>query len=123
MALLKIDAAKDLPALPFVDSNVVRVGDAVIAIGSPFGFGWREDEAIKHPEALHDARTIVAALGAIDRHFEQLGVMPLEVLDNLCHASFGPSVVKLSGKPFPGCRRHKRKQAHLKRSFNSIRIS
>ena len=38
MALLKIDAAKDLPALPFGDSNVVRVGDAVIAIGSPFGF-------------------------------------------------------------------------------------
>jgi serine protease Do len=38
MALLKIDAAKDLPALPFGDSNFVRVGDAVIAIGSPFGF-------------------------------------------------------------------------------------
>ena len=38
MALLKIDTAKDLPAVPFGDSNAVHVGDNVIAIGSPFGF-------------------------------------------------------------------------------------
>jgi serine protease Do len=38
MALLKIDTAKDLPAVSFGDSNAVHVGDNVIAIGSPFGF-------------------------------------------------------------------------------------
>jgi serine protease Do len=38
MALLKIDTAKDLPAVPFGDSNAVHVGDNVIAIGSPLGF-------------------------------------------------------------------------------------
>jgi serine protease Do len=38
MALLKVDTAKDLPAVPFGDSNAVHVGDNVIAIGSPFGF-------------------------------------------------------------------------------------
>jgi serine protease Do len=38
MALLKIDTAKSLPTVPFGNSNAVHVGDAVIAIGSPFGF-------------------------------------------------------------------------------------
>jgi serine protease Do len=38
MALLKIDGATNLPAVPFGDSDAVRVGDTVIAIGSPFGF-------------------------------------------------------------------------------------
>jgi serine protease Do len=38
MALLKIEASRNLPALRFGDSNAVRVGDPVIAIGSPFGF-------------------------------------------------------------------------------------
>lgn len=38
MALLKIDA-QNLPALPLADSNVLRVGDIVLAIGNPFGLG------------------------------------------------------------------------------------
>jgi serine protease Do len=38
MALLRIDAAHKLPFLNFGDSDKMRVGDAVIAIGSPFGF-------------------------------------------------------------------------------------
>jgi serine protease Do len=37
-ALLKIDAGKALPSIEFGDSDKMRVGDAVIAIGSPFGF-------------------------------------------------------------------------------------
>jgi serine protease Do len=37
-ALLKIDATKSFPALRFGDSDRMRVGDTVIAIGSPFGF-------------------------------------------------------------------------------------
>ncbi len=36
VALIKIDA-KDLPCLPIGDSDALRVGDWVLAIGSPFG--------------------------------------------------------------------------------------
>ncbi len=38
MALLHIDAGRALPSVPFGDSDKMRVGDHVIAIGSPFGF-------------------------------------------------------------------------------------
>jgi S1-C subfamily serine protease len=38
MALLRIDAGHDLPFVQFGDSDDVRVGDKVFAIGSPFGF-------------------------------------------------------------------------------------
>jgi serine protease Do len=38
MALVKIDAGHPLPSVKFGDSDKMRVGDAVIAIGSPFGF-------------------------------------------------------------------------------------
>jgi serine protease Do len=37
MALLKIEAGRPLPAIQFGNSDKMRVGDAVIAIGSPFG--------------------------------------------------------------------------------------
>ena len=38
LAVLKVDA-KDLPAAKFADSEAARVGDWVVAIGSPFGLG------------------------------------------------------------------------------------
>ncbi len=38
LAVIKIEA-KDLPAIQMTDSDVVEVGDAVIAIGNPFGIG------------------------------------------------------------------------------------
>jgi len=38
MALLRIDAGHPLPSVVFGDSDKMRVGDTVIAIGSPFGF-------------------------------------------------------------------------------------
>jgi serine protease Do len=38
MALLRIDTRRTLPFVPFGDSDKMRVGDTVIAIGSPFGF-------------------------------------------------------------------------------------
>ena len=38
MALLRIDAGHDLPFVQFSDSDKMRVGDKVFAIGSPFGF-------------------------------------------------------------------------------------
>ncbi|MEQ8495702.1 MAG: Do family serine endopeptidase, partial [Gammaproteobacteria bacterium] len=39
LALLKIEGGKDLPAVEFGDSDRARVGDWVVAIGNPFGFG------------------------------------------------------------------------------------
>lgn len=39
LALLKIDAKKDLPFVSLGDSDAARVGDWVIAIGNPFGLG------------------------------------------------------------------------------------
>ena len=39
LALLKIDSDKDLPAVTFGDSDRARVGEWVVAIGAPFGFG------------------------------------------------------------------------------------
>ena len=38
MALIRIKTDHDLPFVPFGDSDKVRVGDTVIAIGTPFGF-------------------------------------------------------------------------------------
>ena len=39
LAVLKVNSAKPLPFLPMGDSNKIRVGDWVIAIGNPFGLG------------------------------------------------------------------------------------
>ena len=39
VALLKIDNVKDLPVVPFGPSDSLRVGDAVVAVGNPFGLG------------------------------------------------------------------------------------
>jgi serine protease Do len=39
LALLKVEPAAPLPFVSFGDSDVARVGDWVLAIGNPFGFG------------------------------------------------------------------------------------
>ncbi|MHA1564379.1 MAG: DegQ family serine endoprotease [Alphaproteobacteria bacterium] len=39
LALLKIDAGRDLPAVDWGNSATARVGDWVVAIGNPFGLG------------------------------------------------------------------------------------
>ena len=39
LALLKVETDEPLPALTFGDSDAVRVGDWVMAIGNPFGLG------------------------------------------------------------------------------------
>ncbi|MEZ5647878.1 MAG: DegQ family serine endoprotease [Alphaproteobacteria bacterium] len=39
LALLKVDASKPLSAVAFGDSDKVRIGDWVLAIGNPFGLG------------------------------------------------------------------------------------
>ncbi len=40
IALLKAEGAVNLPALRFGDSNRVRAGDWILAVGSPFGLGF-----------------------------------------------------------------------------------
>ncbi|HEX2113983.1 MAG TPA: DegQ family serine endoprotease [Alphaproteobacteria bacterium] len=39
LALLKIEAERPLPFVDFGDSNAIRVGDWVMAVGNPFGLG------------------------------------------------------------------------------------
>lgn len=39
LAVLKLDGAQDLPALPLRNSDEVEVGELVLAIGNPFGVG------------------------------------------------------------------------------------
>ncbi|WP_434289842.1 trypsin-like peptidase domain-containing protein [Celeribacter sp. SCSIO 80788] len=39
VAVLRLDGATDLPALPLADSDALEVGDLVLAIGNPFGVG------------------------------------------------------------------------------------
>jgi len=46
LALLKIEAKKDLPFVTLGDSDAIRVGDWVIAIGNPFGLGGSVTQGI-----------------------------------------------------------------------------
>ncbi len=48
VAVLKVEATpgKPFPALPIGDSNLVRVGEPVLAIGSPFGFDYSASAGI-----------------------------------------------------------------------------
>ncbi|HRK95355.1 MAG TPA: DegQ family serine endoprotease [Rhodospirillales bacterium] len=39
VAVLKVEPTIELPSVPFGDSDQLRVGDWVVAIGNPFGFG------------------------------------------------------------------------------------
>ncbi|WP_460272908.1 Do family serine endopeptidase [Celeribacter sp. ULVN23_4] len=39
VAVLRLEGASDLPALPVADSDALEVGDLVLAIGNPFGVG------------------------------------------------------------------------------------
>ncbi len=39
LALLKVEASKPLPYVTFGDSDKLRVGDVVLAVGNPFGLG------------------------------------------------------------------------------------
>src|SRR6266850_4443523 len=56
VAVLKIRDGKDLPFLPLGDSDAVRVGDPVIAVGNPFDLGnenWEPSIVYGIVSALH----------------------------------------------------------------------
>lgn len=56
VAVLKVRGGKDLPFLPLGDSDAVKVGDPVIAIGNPFSLGlksWEPSVAYGIVSALH----------------------------------------------------------------------
>ena len=46
LAILHLKGAKDLPALPFANSDTLEVGDLVLAIGNPFGVGQTVSQGI-----------------------------------------------------------------------------
>lgn len=46
LALLKVEAKKDLPFVNLGDSDAIRVGDWVIAIGNPYGLGGSVTQGI-----------------------------------------------------------------------------
>jgi serine protease Do len=53
IALLKIDNDNELPFLEFDDSDQVRVGDIVIAVGNPFGLGGTVTSGIVSATSRH----------------------------------------------------------------------
>jgi serine protease Do len=62
IALLKVESPSALPILPLGDSEAVRVGEAVVAIGNPFGFNHSvtagivsAKERVVDRGALHEA--------------------------------------------------------------------
>lgn len=67
LALLKVDIKEDLPFVPFGNSDEVRVGDPIIAIGNPFGLGGTVTTGIISARA----RDINAGAGSIVDNFLQ----------------------------------------------------
>lgn len=60
VAVLKVKASpgKSYPALPTGDSNAVRVGEPVLAIGSPFGFDYSASGGIVSAKSRNFSRDI-----------------------------------------------------------------
>jgi serine protease Do len=54
LAVVKIDAGKSLPTVSWGDSNELRPGDAVLAIGNPFGIGTTVTSGIVSARASYD---------------------------------------------------------------------
>lgn len=84
LALLKVDAGKPLPVLQFADSNTLRVGDPVFAIGNPLGIG------------LSVSAGIVSALGRDIRETAYDDFIQTDAAIN--HGNSGGPLVDADGK-------------------------
>lgn len=73
LAVLKIEAGKDLPVVKFGDSEKAQVGDWVLAIGSPFGLAQTVTAGIvsqvkrETPETLKFPKKFIQTDAAINR--------------------------------------------------------
>lgn len=56
LAVVKIDAKSPLPTLKFADSDKVRVGDIVLAVGSPLGLASSVTQGIISAKGRHDLK-------------------------------------------------------------------
>ena len=75
VAVLQLEGAEDLPALPLADSDALEVGDLVLAIGNPFGSdkpclrascpGWRARAAPSPAESAPISRPMPRSTRAI----------------------------------------------------------
>ena len=68
LAILRLEGAEGLPALPFGDSDALEVGDLVLAIGNPFGVGQTVTSGIISAELRTgaDGRTFIQTDAAIN---------------------------------------------------------
>ncbi len=62
LALIKIDGAKDLPVLPLGDSNRLRIGEFVLALGHPFGL----DDSVSFGIVSRKGAPLMAATPGFD---------------------------------------------------------
>jgi len=62
LALVKIEGARDLPTLRFADSNRVRVGEFVLALGHPFGL----EQTVSFGIVSRKGRPLTAAAAGFD---------------------------------------------------------
>ncbi len=84
LALLKIEAKEDLPTVVFGDSDPVRVGEWVVALGNPFGVGQ------------------TATAGIISAHHRNIGAGPyddfLQLDASINRGNSGGPTVNLRGE-------------------------
>jgi len=72
LAVIKIDAGRDLPTMKFGDSNAAQVGDWVLAIGSPFGLDQTVTAGIiskkdREPQSSNNYQRFLQTDAAINR--------------------------------------------------------
>src|ERR1700760_3142869 len=57
---------------------------------------YRHEQTIEHAEPEHRFMRVVQIGGPFGRHVEKLGIVPSEMLDDLCHADVGPARVEFA---------------------------
>jgi serine protease Do len=71
LAIIKVEA-KDLPAIKLGDSDKLRIGEWVVAIGNPFGFAIENPEPTVTVGVVSALGRYVSALGRRERSYDDL---------------------------------------------------